>query len=117
VELGNLVTNYKLPTHRALADKLDVTVGTVTRAYAEAERRGLVEARVGAGTYIRDHSKVGWVFEESVEETDGCNFGYNIRPIMDRSKIVSDALSALYPSYLKMLGSARINWCSVKTPI
>ncbi|CCN72077.1 PLP-dependent aminotransferase family protein [Vibrio nigripulchritudo] len=98
VELGNLVANDKLPTHRALADKLDVTVGTVTRAYAEAERRGLVEARVGAGTYIRDHSKVGWVFEESVEETDECNFGYNIPPIMDRSKIVSDALSALSQS-------------------
>ncbi|MGH6962803.1 MAG: PLP-dependent aminotransferase family protein, partial [Dongiaceae bacterium] len=33
-----------------------VTVGTVTRAYAEAERRGLIKGEVGRGTYIRDRS-------------------------------------------------------------
>ena len=69
IEEGIIRANDKLPTHRALADKLGVTVGTITRAYAEAERRGLVEARVGAGTYIRDNSKASWVFEESVEES------------------------------------------------
>jgi DNA-binding transcriptional MocR family regulator len=31
-----------------------VTVGTVTRAYAEAEKRGLVSGEVGRGTYVRD---------------------------------------------------------------
>ena len=44
----------RLPTHRDLAYKLGVTVGTVTRAYAEAERRGLIEGEVGRGTYVRD---------------------------------------------------------------
>ncbi|GAL37749.1 transcriptional regulator GntR family domain /aspartate aminotransferase [Vibrio maritimus] len=50
IEDGDLKANSKLPTHRWLADKLGVTVGTITRAYAEVERRGLVEAKVGAGT-------------------------------------------------------------------
>jgi DNA-binding transcriptional MocR family regulator len=44
----------RLPTHRDLAWKLGVTVGTVTRAYAEAERRGLIAGEVGRGTFIRD---------------------------------------------------------------
>lgn len=47
-----LLPQDKLPTHRHLAQQLQVTVGTVTRAYGEAERRGLVQARVGAGTFV-----------------------------------------------------------------
>lgn len=44
----------RLPTHRELAHHLRVTVGTVTRAYAEAERRGLIGGEVGRGTFVRD---------------------------------------------------------------
>lgn len=50
---GQLASGARLPTHRALADALGVTVGTVTRGYAEAERRNLVHARVGSGTFVR----------------------------------------------------------------
>lgn len=53
LEDGRLAPGERLPTHRALADALGVTVGTVTRGYAEAERQGLVSARVGSGTYVR----------------------------------------------------------------
>ncbi|CAJ1782095.1 hypothetical protein LGKMAHEF_00688 [Aeromonas salmonicida] len=35
---GTLPPRTRLPTHRALADRLGVTVGTITRAYGEAER-------------------------------------------------------------------------------
>jgi DNA-binding transcriptional MocR family regulator len=50
---GTLEPGAPLPPQRLLADALGVTVGTVTRAYREAERRGLVEARVGSGTRVR----------------------------------------------------------------
>lgn len=50
---GRLPPGAQLPTHRDLAYRLGVTVGTVTRAYAEAERRGLVGGEVGRGTYVR----------------------------------------------------------------
>ncbi|MBK5530614.1 PLP-dependent aminotransferase family protein [Pseudomonas sp. TH06] len=43
----------KLPPHRLLADSLGVTIGTISRAYGELERVGLVVARVGDGTYVR----------------------------------------------------------------
>ncbi len=49
---GSLNTGDKLPTHRWLADSLGVTVGTITRGYAEAERRRLITARVGSGTFV-----------------------------------------------------------------
>ncbi|MFY0990579.1 PLP-dependent aminotransferase family protein [Halomonas sp. C05BenzN] len=51
---GELRPGERLPPQRRLADALGVTVGTVTRGYAEAERQGWVEARVGSGTYVRD---------------------------------------------------------------
>src|SRR6218665_3205807 len=50
---GRLAPGARLPTHRELAERLGVTVGTVTRAYAEAEKRGLVRGEVGRGTYVR----------------------------------------------------------------
>ena len=50
---GGIEGGAKLPPHRSLADRLGVTIGTVSRAYAELERMGLVLARVGDGTFVR----------------------------------------------------------------
>ena len=49
---GTLSAGDRLPTHRKLAARLGVTVGTVSRAYAEAERRGLTVGEVGRGTFV-----------------------------------------------------------------
>ncbi|PFG09627.1 MULTISPECIES: PLP-dependent aminotransferase family protein [unclassified Marinobacter] len=46
----------KLPPHRRLADQLGVTPGTISRAYEELERMGLVQARVGDGTFVSKRS-------------------------------------------------------------
>src|SRR5262249_60979380 len=43
----------RLPTHRDLAEKLGLSVQTVARAYAEAERRGLASGEVGRGTFVQ----------------------------------------------------------------
>src|SRR6202007_3021250 len=51
---GRVVRGERLPTHRALASALDLDLTTVTRAYGEARRRGLLEARVGQGTFVSD---------------------------------------------------------------
>ncbi len=49
---GALDAGAKLPPQRNLAYDLGVTLGTVTRAYREAGRRGLVGGEVGRGTYV-----------------------------------------------------------------
>ncbi len=51
--LGVLVVGERLPTHRHLAKSLKLTVGTVSRAYAEAARRGITEGITGRGTFMR----------------------------------------------------------------
>jgi DNA-binding transcriptional MocR family regulator len=49
---GVLRQGQPLPTHRALAQALGIDLTTVTRGYAEARRRGLIEATVGRGTFV-----------------------------------------------------------------
>jgi DNA-binding transcriptional MocR family regulator len=49
---GTLPPGEKLPPQRNLAYDLGVTLGTVTRAYDEIKRRGLVDGEVGRGTYV-----------------------------------------------------------------
>lgn len=56
---GRLSAGDRLPTHRALARELGVSIGTVTRAYAEAEKRGLVRGEVGRGTFIEGRDAAG----------------------------------------------------------
>jgi hypothetical protein len=48
---GSLRVGDRLPPQRALAATLQIDFTTVSRGYAEAQRRGLIEARVGRGTY------------------------------------------------------------------
>lgn len=48
-----LAPNAQLPPQRQLADALGYNFTTISRAYAEAQRRGLLDARVGQGTFVR----------------------------------------------------------------
>ena len=52
IEAGLLATDTRLLTHREMADQLGVAVGTVTRAYVEAERRGLIRSEGRRGTFV-----------------------------------------------------------------
>lgn len=63
---------HKLPPHRILAHTLKVTTGTISRAYSELERVGLVVSRVGDGTYVRDSGyerRVDKEFRNFTQET------------------------------------------------
>ncbi len=86
----------RLPTHRDLAWKLGVTVGTVTRAYAEAERRGLVAGEVGRGTFVREHGS------ESLPalpptETDGSfvDLTRNFPPDAPTNRVIADTIAEI----------------------
>ena len=52
VSSGRLRVGERLPSHRALAAALDLNVTTVARGYAEARKRGLLDARVGSGSRV-----------------------------------------------------------------
>ena len=53
---GRLRPGDRLPPVRDLAWRLQVTPGTVSRAYQLAEHRGVLEGQVGRGTFVRGAS-------------------------------------------------------------
>jgi DNA-binding transcriptional MocR family regulator len=53
IAAGALSAGDRLPPQRRLAEALAVDFTTVARGYVEAQRRGLVESRVGQGTFVK----------------------------------------------------------------
>jgi len=52
IATGKLAVGQRLPTHREMATRLGLSIGTVSRAYAIAESRGLISGEVGRGTFV-----------------------------------------------------------------
>lgn len=50
---GRLQARDRLPALRELADALQLNYTTVARGYAEARKRGLLDAKTGSGTFVR----------------------------------------------------------------
>lgn len=53
IEAGKVRPGERLPTHRALAFELGLSVQTISRAYAELARLGYLSGEVGRGSYLR----------------------------------------------------------------
>ncbi|MGC5799678.1 PLP-dependent aminotransferase family protein [Sphingomonas sp. NFX23] len=63
IQAGRLRASDRLPPQRELAVRLELNFTTVARGYVEAQRRGLIESRVGHGTFVagqprRSHAAV-----------------------------------------------------------
>jgi len=96
---GELAPGTKLPPQRRLADALGVTVGTVTRAYALAEQRGDVMARVGSGTYVRGAEKTQLAFNhvrQTPPESDMVDLSLSLPPAHpEREAALGRAMQAI----------------------
>ena len=102
---GRLRPGARLPTHRELADRLGVTVGTVTRGYAEAARRGVVAGEVGRGSFVRGPA-ADLLSPALREAEDGLvELGLNLPPPLDEGKggVLSRTLHALAQQDLSAL--------------
>lgn len=54
---GVLVTGDALPSIRALAKELKISVMTTKRAYADLERDGFIETIAGKGSYVSERNQ------------------------------------------------------------
>ncbi|MBO0718797.1 MAG: GntR family transcriptional regulator, partial [Rhizobiales bacterium] len=52
IDSGRLSPGDRLPPQRVLAAALGIDFTTVARGYVEAKKRGLIESRVGQGTFV-----------------------------------------------------------------
>jgi DNA-binding transcriptional MocR family regulator len=89
---GRLKPGDRLPTHRDLAWNLKVTVGTVSRAYREAERRGLILGEVGRGSFVAPPAQSPPRYRNRPNERPGfVNLSANVAT---SGPIVTDAAAA-----------------------
>lgn len=54
IKKNMLPAGTKLPPHRQLADKINVTSVTVSRAYQELQKSGIIESIIGKGSFVVD---------------------------------------------------------------
>jgi DNA-binding transcriptional MocR family regulator len=94
VDRGELAPGDRLPTHRDLASGLGLTVGTVSRAYAEAERRGLLYGEVGRGTFVADPTSTRGDHPEATLTPPVIDLGLNL-PLYTEDPDLSAALAEL----------------------
>ncbi|HZB92728.1 MAG TPA: PLP-dependent aminotransferase family protein [Stellaceae bacterium] len=97
VQRGALPPGARLPTHRELAWRLKVTVGTVSRAYAEAERRGLIAGEVGRGTFVRAAATPAPLLRlhDEAQPADLVDFAVHRPRAASEGPLLADALAAL----------------------
>lgn len=55
IRMGRLEPGDQLPTAREVSERTGINPNTVLKAYRELELAGLVEARQGSGTFVREH--------------------------------------------------------------
>ena len=106
IATGRLVTGERLPTHRELAYRLKVTVGTVSRAYAEAERRGLIGGEIGRGTFVRARAEPSVAAVTPATTGDEIDLAINKVACGDEAAALADTLVALArdPALGRLLG-------------
>lgn len=90
VARGVLEEGTKLPPHRDLAYRLSIGVGTVTKAYYEAERRGLIEAHVGRGSFVArpPHSAPN-------QQSNSFDLAMNTAPVAPTNARIPEAMAVL----------------------
>src|ERR1700709_1558501 len=50
---GRIKPGMRLLPQRDMAQRLGLSVGTISKAYTEAEQRGLISGEVGRGTFVQ----------------------------------------------------------------
>lgn len=88
---GQLPTGERLPPQRKLAQRLGVTAGTVSHAYALLEQRGLATARVGDGTYVRLPEQGSGVLDAG----QPIDLAHNVAIPTDDAQALAEALQRL----------------------
>jgi DNA-binding transcriptional regulator YhcF (GntR family) len=87
---GALSPGVRLPPQRDLAYRLGVGLGTVTRAYVEAEKAGLVSAHVGRGSFVNAPAE-----HRPYEREGPINLAQNIAPAAAAASRIAEALARL----------------------
>ena len=82
----------RLLPQRDMAQRLDLSVGTISKAYAEAEQRGLISGEVGRGTFVqrrRPEARGLGASEATI------NLALNVPPYTGEDDVIASALAEI----------------------
>ncbi len=109
---GKLHAGDHLPTQRALAKKIGMDVTTIARGYTEAARLGLVEARVGSGTFVKVNSTSS---QPAAQRADLADRSMNQPPdvqdpeLLSRMRASVTSVAELLPQVLRYLPTGGVD--------
>jgi len=87
---GRVKPGMRLLPQRDMAQRLDLSVGTISKAYAEAEQRGLISGEVGRGTFVqrrRPEARGPGASEARI------NLALNVPPYTGEDDVIASVLS------------------------
>lgn len=87
---GFLAPGTKLPPQRELADFLDLNFTTITRAYTLCERKGLIYAVTGSGTFVAPNAARSIAISAN-ETTNWIDLGF-VASFEQTNQIVTEAI-------------------------
>lgn len=88
IETGALRPGIRLLPQRDMAQRLGLSVGTVSKAYAEAEARGLTSGEVGRGTFVQGRKS-----SQPSTPSGTVNLALNVPPSTGEDEVIRSVLS------------------------
>jgi DNA-binding transcriptional MocR family regulator len=89
---GRVKPGMRLLPQRDMAQRLDLSVGTISKAYAEAEQRGLISGEVGRGTFVQRRRSE----PRSAGPSDATiNLALNVPPYTGEDEVIATALAEI----------------------
>ncbi len=93
---GVLPSGQRLPTHRELAERLGVTLRTVTRAYGETAERGITTGTIGRGTFVASRDAASATLPSDMPDRAGTiDLALNALPIGPHANLFRRGLATL----------------------
>ncbi len=90
---GQIKPGMRLLPQREMAQRLGLSIGTISKAYSEAEQRGLISGEVGRGTFVQ---------RRKPEQRNGygsadapINLALNVPPYTGEDEVIASALSEI----------------------
>ncbi|MEI9803402.1 MAG: PLP-dependent aminotransferase family protein [Pseudolabrys sp.] len=93
IQTGRIKPGARLLPQRDLADRLKLSVGTVSKAYAEAEQRGLISGEVGRGTFVLGRRR--YVPASDISGPAAIDLALNVSPFTGAEEVISDTLAQI----------------------
>src|SRR5467141_3482447 len=92
IAAGRVKPGMRLLPQRDMAQRLELSVGTISRAYAEAEARGLISGEVGRGTFVQ-RRRLPASAKGNAQST--INLALNVPPATGEDELIVSVLSEI----------------------